>query len=276
MEAGRKVLYLQVASGDEVYQSALVIFLSPSYVRHDIYWFVFFPLFDDAQLRPPWNTTWTLFPPFSVIRVSVHSSPITRTYAVFLHLNRPRRIELRATARCSLLWLRTSSPSPSCSGTRWLSAAPTGWSRRRSSSSCPWWWICSQRTLSPVLSAGPWCTVSVSSCHGGKASHHAGAPPHLFKNKRTKRWGGQPGVLRTIQLYLHLNLLRGNMGTIVLRCTEWLMWAGERLHAWRGFCYIGRQHGGCPQCGSSAANPPRAQAHLRLLSANLHVRLCCS
>lgn len=26
MEAGRKVLYLQVASGDEVYQSALVIF----------------------------------------------------------------------------------------------------------------------------------------------------------------------------------------------------------------------------------------------------------
>lgn len=118
--------------------------------------------------------------------------------------NRPKRSELRATARCSLLWLRTSSPSPSGSGTRWLSAAPTGWSRQRSSSSCPWWWICLQRTLSPVLSAEPWCTVSVSSCHDGKASRHAGAPPHLFKSKRTKRWGGQPGVLSTIQRYFPL------------------------------------------------------------------------
>lgn len=102
--------------------------------------------------------------------------------------NRPKRRNLHATERCSSLWPRTSSPSPSCSGTRWWSAAPTGWWRLRSSSSCPWWWICWRRTLSPVLWAGAWCTVSASSYPDGKASRRAGAPPHLFKKKGgTKR-----------------------------------------------------------------------------------------
>lgn len=73
MEAGRKVLYLQVASGDEVYQSALVIFLSPYYVRHDIFNSSFFALFDDAQLQSSMKYHVDFIPPVSVICVSVHS-----------------------------------------------------------------------------------------------------------------------------------------------------------------------------------------------------------
>lgn len=98
-----------------------------------------------------------------------------------------------ATAHCSSLWPRTSSPSPSCSGTKSWSAAPRGWWQRRSSSSCLWWWTCSQRTLSPALSAGLWCKVFVSSCLGGRANRRAGAPPRLWK-KRTKDEADRLGV----------------------------------------------------------------------------------
>lgn len=131
----------------------------------------------------------SLLSPFSVIHLSSFLMFYTQIQTV-PSLNRPKRNNLHATAQCSSLWPRTSSPSPSCSGTRWWSAAPTGWSRRRSSSSCPWWWICWLRTLSPVLSAGPWCTVFSSFCPGGKASRRAGAPPHL----RTKRRGQSEDV----------------------------------------------------------------------------------
>lgn len=96
---------------------------------------------------------------------------------------------------------------------------------------------------------------------------------HHICLKTNGQRGGQPGVLRTIQLYFHLYF---NMGTIAPRCTEWLKSAGERLHVWSGFCYTDRQHGGCPQCESSTAIPPKTQVHLRLLSANLHIWLCCS
>lgn len=105
-------------------------------------------------------------------------------------------IPLTATAHCSSLWPRTSSPSPSCSGTKWWSAAPRGWWWRISFSSCLWWWTCWQRTLSPALSVGLWCKVFASSCLGGKANRRAGAPPRLLKSGQKMRqtgWGPRGG-----------------------------------------------------------------------------------
>lgn len=197
IKAGRKVLYLQDASEKKVYQRALVIFFRLILSLVSFLFVFFFHLLTHTGTHSPSPSEVprrvSLFSSFFVISLSsfwmydtqMHQGP---------SLNRPKHRNLHVTARWSSLWPRTSFPSPSCSGTRWWSAAQTGWSRRRSSSSCPWWWICWLRTLSPVLWAGAWCTVSASSCPGGKASRRAGAPPHLLK-KRTKT-RGQTGGLR--------------------------------------------------------------------------------
>lgn len=88
---------------------------------------------------------------------------------------------------CSWIYWQISSLWLVGFGTRWWLDALRGWWRPRCAFSCLWWWICWLHTLSPVPSAGSWCTGHAFYAHGDSCWPQAAMAQHLQHKEKHSR-----------------------------------------------------------------------------------------